>query len=118
MIRIKKGKINHKKHKKILKLSKGYYGARSRCFKTAKQSVIKAGQYSYRDRKQKKRYFRKIWIMQINAKVRQYGITYNKFINNLKKLSLKINRKILSNIINKNKILFKKLILIIKKKIN
>ncbi len=115
MIRIKKGRINHKKHKKILKLTKGYYGSRSRCFKSAKQAVIKSGQYSYRDRKQKKRYFRKIWIININAEVRKYGITYNKFINKIKKLSIKINRKILSNIIIKNKNIFKNLIKLIKK---
>ncbi len=115
MIRIKKGKNNHKYHKKILKLCKGYYGARSKCFKTANQAFIKAGQYSYRDRKQKKRYFRKIWIIQINAKVREYGISYNNFINILKKKSININRKILSNLINNNPEIFKKLILTIKK---
>ncbi len=115
MIRIKKGKNNHKYHKKILKLCKGYYGARSRCFKTANQAFIKSGQYSYRDRKKKKGYFRKIWIRHINAKVREYGISYSKFINKLRKKSININRKILSNIINNNPKIFKKLILIINK---
>ncbi len=114
MIRIKKGKNNHKYHKKILKLCKGYYGARSRCFRIANQAFIKSGQYSYRDRKQKKRYFRKIWIMQINAKVREYGMSYNYFINKLKKKSIYINRKILSNLINNNSEIFEKLMLTIK----
>ncbi len=115
MVRVKKGKNNNKYHKKILKLCKGYYGARSRCFKCANQAFIKSGQYSYRDRKKKKSYFRKIWIIQINAKVREYGITYNIFINKLKKKSININRKILSNIINYHPKIFNKLISIIKK---
>ncbi len=116
MIRIKKGQIKHKSHKKILKLSKGYYGARSRCYKTANQAVIKSFQYSYRDRKQKKRFFKKIWIIQINAKVRQHGLTYSKFINKLKQKKLNINKKIISDIINNNPNIFNKLINLINKK--
>ncbi len=114
MIRIKRGTTTKKRHKKILKLAKGYYGARSKCYKTAKQAVIKAGQYSYRDRKIKKRYFRKLWIKQINSAVRNYGLTYNYFINKLNKLSIKINRKMLSNLITKKINLFENLISIVK----
>ncbi len=116
MIRIKRGKTAHKKHKKIIKLSKGYYSSRSRTYRSAYQATIKAGQYSYRDRKQKKRNFRKLWIIQINAKVREYNISYSKFIKKLNDISIKINRKILSDIINNNPLLFDKLMLLIKKK--
>ncbi len=115
MIRIKRGVISHKKHKKILKKAKGYYSCRSKTFKSAKQAVIKAGQYSYRDRKQKKRYFRKIWILQINIEVRKYGLTYNKFINKIKKI-INLDRKILFQIINYENKSFKKIISLIKKK--
>ncbi len=114
MVRIKRGVTAHKKHKKIIKKAKGYYSCRSKTYKSAKQAVIKAGQYSYRDRKQKKRYFRKIWILQINAKVRKYGLTYNQFIYKIKKI-FNINRKILSEIINKEKKSFNKIISLIKK---
>lgn len=96
MVRVKRGITSHYKHKKILKLAKGYYGARSRCFRVAKQSVIKAHQYSYRDRRQKKRKFRELWILKINAAVRNYGINYSKFIYILHKLKIKINRKFLA----------------------
>ncbi len=116
MVRVKRGKTSHKRHKKILKLSKGYYSSRSRTYRSAYQAVIKSGQYSYRDRKQKKRNFRKLWIIQINAKVREYGLSYSKFIKKLKNISLKINRKILADIINNNSILFNKIMLLIKKK--
>ncbi len=114
MVRIKRSVIAHKKHKKIIKKAKGYYSCRSKTYKSAKQAVIKSGQYSYRDRKQKKRYFRKIWIMQINAKVREYGLTYSKFIKKIKTL-LNLNRKILCEIINKENKSFNKIISLIKK---
>ncbi len=115
MIRIKRGVIAHKKHKKILKKAKGYYSCRSKTYKSAKQAVIKAGQYSYIHRKQKKRNFRKTWILQINAKVRKYGLTYSKFINKLKKKFINLNRKILFEIINNEKKSFNKIISLIKK---
>ncbi len=115
MVRIKRGKISHKKHKKILRLSKGYYSSRSRTYRSSYQAVIKSGQYSYRDRKQKKRNFRKLWIIQINSKVREYGISYSKFIKKLNDINLKINRKILADIINNNPYLFEKIMLLIKK---
>ncbi|BBA84865.1 50S ribosomal protein L20 [endosymbiont of Pachyrhynchus infernalis] len=100
---------SHSKHKKILKKSKGYYGSRSKCYKISKQSVIKAGQYSYIDRKIKKRNIRKLWILRINSAVRKYNMNYSSFINILKKKSIFINRKILS-IISSNKDQFEKLL--------
>ncbi|WP_343192686.1 50S ribosomal protein L20 [Buchnera aphidicola (Taiwanaphis decaspermi)] len=98
MTRIKRGTTSHARHKKILKRAKGYYGARSRVYRAAYQSVIKAGQYAYRDRKQKKRYFRKLWIARINAAVRQYDLSYSQFMFGLKKSFISINRKLLSKI--------------------
>lgn len=84
--------------KKILKLAKGYYGARSRVFRVAKQAVIKAGQYAYRDRRQKKRQFRALWIARINAGARINGLSYSRFIAGLKKASIEIDRKVLSDL--------------------
>ncbi|MFT8229636.1 MAG: 50S ribosomal protein L20 [Enterobacterales bacterium] len=97
MARIKRGVVAHSRHKKILKEAKGYYGARSRVYRAAYQAVIKAGQYSYRDRRQKKRQFRQLWIIRINAASRKYGLSYSKLINGLKKLYIIINNKILSD---------------------
>src|SRR5690554_5765618 len=96
MARVKRGVIARRRHKKILKQAKGYYGARSRVFRVAKQAVIKAGQYAYRDRRQRKRQFRQLWIARINAGARVNGLSYSKFINGLKKASIEIDRKILS----------------------
>lgn len=98
MARVKRGVIAHARHKKIIKQAKGYYGARSRVYRVAFQSVIKAGQYAYRDRRQKKRQFRQLWIARINAAARQNGISYSCFINRLKNASIDINRKILADI--------------------
>ncbi|MFP2051162.1 50S ribosomal protein L20 [Escherichia coli] len=95
MARVKRGVIARARHKKILKQAKGYYGARSRVYRVAFQAVIKAGQYAYRDRRQRKRQFRQLWIARINAAARQNGISYSKFINGLKKsLLLNIDRAI------------------------
>ena len=91
MARVKRGVIARARHKKILKQAKGYYGARSRVYRVAFQAVIKAGQYAYRDRRQRKRQFRQLWIARINAAARQNGISYSKFINGLKS-ELKDNR--------------------------
>ncbi len=102
MTRVKRGVTARKRHKKILKQAKGYYGARSKQYRTAKQAVIKANQYSYRDRKIKKRLQRKLWIIKINACVRQYGLSYNMFINKLKQYNININRKSLVELINNN----------------
>ncbi|UDG80385.1 50S ribosomal protein L20 [Candidatus Annandia pinicola] len=118
MVRIKRGVRAHYRHKKILKKTKGYYGSRSRSYRIAYQSYIKSGQYGYRDRKQKKRQLRKLWIMRINASARLKGITYSKFIHGLNKSHININRKVLSNLAVINKTIFFKLIEHIKKKIN
>ncbi|CUA82519.1 MULTISPECIES: 50S ribosomal protein L20 [Pseudidiomarina] len=98
MARVKRGVIARARHKKVLKQAKGYYGARSRVYRVAKQAVIKAGQYAYRDRRAKKRQFRQLWIVRINAAARQNGLSYSRFINGLKKASVEIDRKILADI--------------------
>tara|TARA_B100001750_G_C15010915_1_gene352187 strand:- start:128 stop:472 length:345 start_codon:yes stop_codon:yes gene_type:complete len=87
----------HRRHRKIVKLASGYYGARKSNFKTAKDAVEKSMQYSYRDRRNKKRTFRKLWIVRINAAVRQHGISYSKFINLLKEKDVSLNRKTLAH---------------------
>ena len=96
MARVKRGVESRRKHKKVLKLAKGYRGARSRTFKVAKQAVTRAGQYAYRDRRVKKRDFRSLWIIRINATVRSYGTNYSRFIAHLKKMQYGLNRKMLS----------------------
>ncbi len=98
MTRVKRGVVSSAHHKKIIKQARGYYSARSRVYRVALQAVIKAGQYAYRDRRQRKRKFRQLWIMRINAAARQQGISYNNLINGLKQASILIDRKILSDI--------------------
>ena len=98
MSRVKRGVTARAKHKKVLKKAKGYYGARSRVYRVAKQAVIKAGQYAYRDRRQKKRQFRALWITRINAAAREYGLSYSRFMNGLSKASIDIDRKILAEL--------------------
>jgi large subunit ribosomal protein L20 len=98
MARVKRGVVAHRRHKKILKQAKGYYGARSRIFRVAKQAVIKAGQYAYRDRKQKKRVFRSLWITRINAQARANDITYSRLIAGLKKAEIAIDRRVLADL--------------------
>lgn len=115
MPRIKRGVEAHKSHKKILKMAKGYYGARSKIYRVAKQAVIKAGQYAYRDRKQKKRIFRSLWIVRINAALKKYNIKYNLFIYGLKKHNIELNRKVLSDLAIYNDDIFKKIVEKIKK---
>ena len=97
MPRVKRGVTAHARHKKILKLAKGYYGARSRVYRVAKQAVIKAGQYAYRDRRQRKRQFRALWIARINAAVREHGLSYSRFMNAMKKASVELDRKVLAD---------------------
>lgn len=89
MARVKRGTVARARHKKVLKQAKGYYGARSRVYRVAVQAVTKAGQYAYRDRRQRKRQFRQLWIARINAAARQNGMSYSRFINGLKKRLLK-----------------------------
>ena len=98
MARVKRGVIARRRHKKVLKQAKGYYGARSRVFRVAKQAVIKAGQYAYRDRRQRKRQFRSLWIARINAASRSNGMSYSQFINGLKKANIALDRRVLSDI--------------------
>lgn len=98
MARVKRGVTARARHKKILKLAKGYYGARSRVYRVAKQAVIKAGQYAYRDRKAKKRTFRALWIVRINAAARLCGISYSRLINGLTKANVAIDRKVLADL--------------------
>jgi large subunit ribosomal protein L20 len=98
MARVKRGVIARKRHKKILKAAKGYYGARSRVLRVAKQAVTRAGQYAYRDRRQRKRQFRQLWIVRINAAARINGLSYSRFINGLKKACVEIDRKVLADI--------------------
>jgi large subunit ribosomal protein L20 len=98
MARVKRGVTAHARHKKVLKLAKGYYGARSRSYKTAKQAVIKAGQYAYRDRRQRKRHFRALWIIRINAAAREHGLSYSLFIAGLTKAAIEVDRKVLADL--------------------
>jgi large subunit ribosomal protein L20 len=98
MARVKRGVTSHAKHKKTLKAAKGYYGRRKNTIRIAKQAVEKAGQYAFRDRKNKKRTFRALWIQRINAGVRQFGLTYSKFISGLEKAGIEIDRKVLSDL--------------------
>ena len=88
----------HRRHRKIVKQAKGYYGARSRTFKAAKDAVIKAGLYAYRDRRQRKRQFRRLWILRINAAVRLHGLSYSAFISGSKSKGIELNRKALADL--------------------
>jgi len=97
MPRVKNSVASRKRHKKIIKLAKGYRGAKSKLFKMANQQVMKSLQYAYRDRKTRKRDFRKLWISRINAAARMNGLSYNKFINGLKLAGVEINRKMLAD---------------------
>jgi len=98
MPRVKRGVQAHARHKKVMKAAKGYYGARSKVFRVAKQAVIKAGQYAYRDRRQKKRQFRALWIARINAAARMNGLSYSRFMNGLKRAGVELDRKVLAEI--------------------
>ena len=98
MPRVKRGVVAHRRHKKVLKQAKGYYGARSRIFRVAKQAVTKAGQYSYRDRRQRKRQFRALWITRINAQSRANGLSYSRLINGLKKAEIGLDRRVLADL--------------------
>ncbi|WP_422486988.1 50S ribosomal protein L20 [Gudongella sp. DL1XJH-153] len=96
MARVKRGVNAKKRHKKVLKAAKGYYGAKSKIFRPANQAVMKSLNYAFIGRKQRKREFRKMWIARINAATRQNGMSYSKFINGLKKSGIEVNRKMLS----------------------
>ena len=98
MARVKRGVTAHARHKKVLDLAKGYYGARSKVYRVAKQAVIKAGQYAYRDRRQKKRDFRALWITRINAGARDSGLSYSRMIHGLHLAGIEIDRKVLADL--------------------
>lgn len=98
MPRVKRGVQAHRKHKKVLKQAKGYYGARSRVYRVATQAVTKAGQYAYRDRRVKKRTFRSLWIARINAQARVEGISYSRLIAGLNKANINLDRRVLSDL--------------------
>ncbi|GAB2199431.1 50S ribosomal protein L20 [Sessilibacter sp. MAH4] len=98
MARVKRGVEARRRHKKVLKAAKGYYGARSRVFRVAKQAVIKAGQYAYRDRRVKKRNFRALWITRINAQSRALGMSYSRLIAGLKKANIELDRRVLADL--------------------
>ena len=97
MPRIKRSVASRARRKKILKAAKGYYGARSRTFKVAKQAVIKAGQYAYRDRRQRKRQFRTLWIVRINAAARVHELSYSRLIDGLNRANIELDRKVLAD---------------------
>ena len=109
MPRVKRGVTAKARHKKVLTLSKGYRGRRSTVYRIAKEAVMKAGQYQYRDRRQKKREFRALWIARINAAVRELGMSYSVFMNGLKKASIDIDRKVLADLAVHDKTAFSKI---------
>ena len=98
MARAKTGFVRRRKHKKILNLTKGYYGTRNRLFRRANEAYLKAGEYAFDGRKKRKRDFKKLWIIRLNAYVRQKGMSYSKFINNLKQKNIELDRKVLSHL--------------------
>jgi len=98
MPRVKRGVTARARHKKVLALAKGYRGARSRVFRVAKQAVDKAGQYAYRDRRQRKRQFRRLWIVRINAAARDSGISYSRMMDGLHKAAIEVDRKVLADL--------------------
>jgi large subunit ribosomal protein L20 len=98
MARVKRGVVARRRHKKIISRAKGYYNARRKVFRAAKQAVIKAQQYAYIGRKQKKRQFRALWIVRINAGARQFGLSYSRLMNGLKKADITVDRKMLADI--------------------
>ncbi|MFO7951864.1 MAG: 50S ribosomal protein L20 [Bacillota bacterium] len=110
MPRTKRGNIARKRRKKILKLAKGYYGSKSKLFRIANQQVMKSLAYAYRDRKQRKRDFRKLWIARINAAARAGGLSYSRFISGLKKADVQVNRKVLADLAVNDKEAFARLV--------
>lgn len=98
MARVKRSVQARARHKKVLKEAKGYYGARRKVYRVAKQAVTKAGQYSYRDRRQRKRQFRQLWIVRINAAARDFGLSYSRFIDGLNKAEIEVDRKVLADL--------------------
>lgn len=110
MARIKRAMVTRKRRKKVLKLAKGYFGAKSKLFRTANQAVIKSLTYAYIGRKQKKRNFRRLWITRISAACGQNGINYSRFINGLKKADINLNRKVLAELAVSDQVAFSSLV--------
>jgi len=110
MARVKRGVTAHAKHKKVIKAAKGYYGRRKNTIRIAKQAVEKAQQYAYRDRKNRKRTFRALWIQRINAAARAHGITYGRFINGLTRAGIEVDRKVLADLAVRDEAAFKALV--------
>lgn len=106
MSRVKRGVTAHAKHKKVLDKAKGYYGARRKAYRVAKQAVTKAGQYAYRDRRQRKRQFRALWIVRINAAARENGLSYSRLIDGLRKANVEVDRKVLADLAVFDKVAF------------
>jgi len=106
MARVKRGVTAHARHKKVLDKAKGYYGARRKTYRTANQAVTKAGQYAYRDRRQRKRQFRRLWIARINAAAREFGLSYSRMINGLKNANIEVDRKVLADLAVRDKAAF------------
>ena len=110
MPRVKRGVTARARHKKVLALAKGFRGRRGNVYRVAKEAVMKAGQYAYRDRRTKKRVFRQLWIARINAAVREEGMTYSEFINKLQKKGIELDRKVLADLAMNNPETFKNLV--------
>ena len=111
MPRVKRGVTTRARHKRVLEQAKGFRGRRSRTFKVAKQAVMKAGQYAYRDRRNKKREFRALWIVRINAAAREHGLSYSRLMNGLRKAAVEVDRKVLADLAVFDKLAFEKLAL-------
>lgn len=118
MARVKGGPVTRRRRKRVLKLARGYYGSKHRLFKTAKQQVMKSLMYAYRDRRQRKRDFRKLWITRINAAARLNGMSYNKFMHGLKAAGVDINRKMLADLAVNDEKAFSQLVSLAKSKVN
>ena len=118
MPRVKTGTVTRARHKKVMKEAKGYFGSKHRLYKTAQEQVMHSGKYAYRDRRQKKRDFRKLWIVRINAACRENEISYSKFINGLNKAGVTVNRKMLAEIAIDNPTAFTNLVIIAKDALN
>jgi large subunit ribosomal protein L20 len=117
MPRVKRGVTAHAKHKKVIDAAKGYRGRRGNVFRIAKEAVMKAGQYAYRDRRQRKRSFRVLWIARINAAVREHGLSYSVFMNGLKKAAIEVDRKVLADLAVSDKAAFAQIAIQVKSKI-
>jgi len=114
-MRVKKGVRAHRRHKKITKKTKGHLKSRSRKFKRAKEAYLKAGQYSYRDRRNKKRNFRRLWITQINGALKKYDLSYSRFVNGLTSAKIELDRKMLAKLTTSNPATFEKIVHIVQK---